>query len=69
MGCTFCMHGGVWMQDCKPLWLSGRNGTRFDFVGVAAIAKGVVAADASLVPPDAVGSGPLELWDLHCQID
>ena len=44
-------------QDCKPLWLTGRNGTRFDFVGVAAIAKGSVAAEASLVAPDAVGSG------------
>ena len=51
------IHMWCMVQDCKPLRLTGRNGTHFDFVGVAAIAKGTVAAEASLVPPDAVGSG------------
>lgn len=51
----------VILQDCRPLQLTSRKGTRFDFVGVAAVAKGTVPPEACFVPPDAVGSGKCRL--------
>ena len=43
------------LQDCDPLCLMAADGSRFNFVGAAAVASGRVAADTALVPPDAVG--------------
>ena len=43
------------LQDCDPLRLMAADGSRFNFVGAAAVASGRVAADTALVPPDAVG--------------
>lgn len=45
-------------QDCEPLWLTAPNGTRFRFLGAREVAKGAVAAEAALAPPDAVGAAP-----------
>ena len=42
-------------QDCEPLWLTAPNGTRFKFLGVREVAKGTLAAEAALAPPDDVG--------------
>ncbi len=42
-------------QDCEPLWLAAPNGTRFKFLGVREVAKGALAAEAALAPPDDVG--------------
>ena len=47
--CSCCL------QDCDPLCLMAADGSRFDFVGAAAVASGRVSADTALVPPDAVG--------------
>ena len=46
---------GAPAQDCEPLWLTAPNGARFKFLGARAVAKGAVAAEAALAPPDAVG--------------
>ena len=43
-------------QDCEALWLTAPNGTRFKFLGAREVAKGTVAAEAALAPPDAVGT-------------
>ena len=48
-GCSCCV------QDCDPLCLMAADGSRFNFVGAAAVASGRVSADTALVPPDAVG--------------
>lgn len=50
---------GFAAQDCEPLWLTAPNGTRFKFLGAREVAKGAVAAEAALAPPDAVGAAPL----------
>ncbi|KAK9841868.1 hypothetical protein WJX81_008187 [Elliptochloris bilobata] len=42
-------------RHCEPLWLKAPNGTRFKFLGAREVAKGTVAAEAALAPPDAVG--------------
>ncbi len=44
----------VGLQNCEPLWLQSKEGARFPMSNLEDVARGSIAAESALEPPDAV---------------